>query len=149
MKTQPLTSIFIATAGVSSLLIALLHVVIIFVGAEGYRYFGAGEEMAQMAERGELYPTIATSIITLIFAIWGLYGLSSAGVIRKLPLLKPALWTIAVIFCLRGLMLIPFLFLLNSPYANELRERPVFTVLTSLVSLLLGIGYLSGARKLM
>ncbi len=149
MKTQLLTSIFIATAGVGSLLIAFLHVVIIFVGAEGYRYCGAGEEMAQMAERGELYPTIVTSIITLIFTLWGLYGLSGAGVIRKLPLLKPALWTIAVIFCLRGLMLIPLLFLLDSPYATELRERPVFTVVTSLVSLLLGIGYLSGARKLM
>ena len=40
-----------------------------------------------------------------MFAVWGAYGLSGAGVIGQLPLLRVALITIGIIYVLRSLML--------------------------------------------
>jgi hypothetical protein len=42
---------------------------------------GAGEQMAQMAEQGSMYPTYVTLAISVIIAIWGFYALSGADVI--------------------------------------------------------------------
>ncbi|XQF93747.1 hypothetical protein ACOBV9_08810 [Pseudoalteromonas espejiana] len=66
--------------------------------------------MAQLAEQGSTYPTYVTLAIAVIIALWGLYGLSGAGVILKLPLLKTALALITAIYLLRGIagLIIPF-----------------------------------------
>jgi hypothetical protein len=40
-----------------------------------------------------------------MFAAWGAYALSGAGVIRQLPLLRAMLITIGVIYILRSLLL--------------------------------------------
>lgn len=58
--------------------------------------------MARMAEQGLWYPTIVTSFIVLVLLVWTLYGLSGAGVIKRLPLTKLALVLIASIFLVRG-----------------------------------------------
>lgn len=81
---------------------ALLHVGCIVFGGDWYRFFGAGEEMASMAEQGLWYPSIITAVIVVILLIWSLYGLSGAGVIKRLPLTKLALVIISSIFLLRG-----------------------------------------------
>jgi hypothetical protein len=81
---------------------ALLHVGCIVFGGDWYRFFGAGEEMASMAEQGLWYPNIVTAVIVGILLIWSLYGLSGAGVIKRLPLTKLALVIISSIFLLRG-----------------------------------------------
>lgn len=81
---------------------ALLHVGCIVFGGDWYRFFGAGEEMASMAEQGLWYPSIVTAVIVGILLIWSLYGLSGAGVIKRLPLTKLALVIISSIFLLRG-----------------------------------------------
>lgn len=44
------------TAGLLSLSAALLHLICIYFGASWYRYLGAGEKMAEMAEQGSKYP---------------------------------------------------------------------------------------------
>ncbi len=70
--------------------IALLHLVIIVVGVPGYLYFGAAE-LAITASQGSPMPALVTFGLTLIFAGFGLYALSGAGVIRRLPLLTVGL----------------------------------------------------------
>lgn len=45
-------------AGSLSFLAALLHIIVVIGGPDWYRFFGAGESMAVMAERGSLKPTI-------------------------------------------------------------------------------------------
>lgn len=85
---------------------ALAHLGCIFFGGEWYRFFGAGEQMARMAEQGLWYPTIVTSIIVLVLLVWTLYGLSGAGVIKRLPLTKLALVLITSIFLLRSVSFI-------------------------------------------
>lgn len=81
---------------------ALAHLGCILFGAPWYRFFGAGEQMARMAEQGLWYPTVMTSVIVLLLVIWALYALSGAGAIKRLPLTKLALALIAAIFILRG-----------------------------------------------
>lgn len=83
-------------------LAALGHLGCVFFGGEWYRFFGAGEQMAQMAEQGLWYPTIVTLVITAILLLWACYGLSAAGVIRPLPFTRLALIAITGVLLLRG-----------------------------------------------
>ncbi|WP_310736011.1 hypothetical protein [Pseudoalteromonas sp. SR41-7] len=91
------------TAGILSFIASLLHVACVFGGPDWYRLLGAGEQMAQMAEQGSMYPTYVTLAISVIIAIWGFYALSGAGVILKLPLLKTALVLITAVYLIRGI----------------------------------------------
>jgi hypothetical protein len=78
----------------------------------------------------------------LIPLLFGLYALSGAGVIRRLPLLRTALLLIGILFLLRGLFIIlTFLVVLG------VRQGPLFLagVATHLVFLSAGIVSLGGA----
>lgn len=126
--------------GILSFAVALLHIAIIFIGAPAYRYFGAGEDIATAAESGSAVPAVLTLILVAIFAIWGFYGLSGAGVIRQLPLLKIALILIGAIYTLRGFAVVQQLFqIATSSLAVAPRE-----IVFSVVSLIIGLAYLSG-----
>ena len=81
---------------------ALLHVGCIVFGAPWYRFFGAGERMAKLAEAGSWRPGLITSVIVTVLSVWALYALSGAGAIRTLPLLRIGLCAIAFIYSLRG-----------------------------------------------
>mgnify|MGYP001559856740 CR=1 FL=1 len=126
--------------GVFSIAIAILHVAIIFGGAPAYRYFGAGEEMAQMASSGSVLPALMTLSIAVIFAIWGLYAFSGAGLMRHLPLLRIGLVVIAGIYTLRGIgIILQIAWIISSP-----ASVPPQDIIFSLVSLLVGIAYFVG-----
>lgn len=126
--------------GIFSIAIAILHIAIILGGAPAYKYFGAGEEMAQMASSGSLLPALITLFIAVIFAVWGLYAFSGAEVIRRLPLLQIGLVVIASIYTLRGIGIIPQVaWMINSP-----KSVPPQDIIFSLVSLLAGILYFAG-----
>src|SRR3982751_640420 len=127
---------------------ALLHVAIILGGPAWYRFFGAGERMARLAARGALFPAVLTAGIASVLVVWALYGFSGAGVIRRLPLLRPGLMLIAGVFGVRGLLGIPVVLLADGPYAAELRGRLPFLVATSLVCVALSVCYAVGAARL-
>ncbi len=86
---------------------ALLHVGCIVFGASWYRFFGAGEGMATLAEAGDWRPTVITAGIVAVLSAWALYALSGAGAgtgkIGALPLLRIALCAITAVYLLRGL----------------------------------------------
>ncbi len=109
-------TVWLIAAAVLSLLAALLHVCVIFGGPDWYRFFGAGEQMAQMAARGHWYPPLLTAGITAILGIWAAFALSGAGLLIRLPLLRTGLAAITAIYLLRGALLVPvFLYV---PYAE-------------------------------
>ena len=81
-------NLFLVIGASMSAVAALLHVGCIIFGASWYRFFGAGERMAQMASAGSWYPAIVTSFIAAMLFTWSLYALSGAGVIPRLPLLR-------------------------------------------------------------
>jgi putative oxidoreductase len=127
---------------------SLLHLGIIFGGPDWYRFFGAGERMARLSARGSAYPTAVTAGIALTLGLWALYGLSGAGVIRRLSLLRPALVLISGVYFVRGVLGIPVVLFADGPYADELKGRMIFMVVSSLVCIFLGLCYAFGAARL-
>ena len=93
---------FLIIGSIGSAIAALAHLGCIIFGGDWYRFFGAGEQMAKMAEDGHWYPTVVTSIIVLVLSLWSLYGLSGAKVLFRLPLLKLGLIVISLIYLVRG-----------------------------------------------
>ncbi len=118
---------------------ALLHIGVILGGPDWYRFFGAGEGMAQGAERGAWQPTVITLGIASVLAIWAAYAFSGAGLIARLPLLRTALVVISAIYLLRGLAL--FYAVIFMPAAVT-----PFLVWSSLIVLVYGIAYAVGTR---
>jgi len=127
--------------GILSLIAALLHIAIIIGGPDWYRFFGAGEEMAVMAEQGSWHPPLVTSGIALVLFVWALYAFSGAGLIRNLPLLRSGLVIISGIYLLRGLAVIPAYFLMPQIIDD-------FLIWSSLICLIYGTTYAIGTRKL-
>jgi putative oxidoreductase len=127
---------------------SLLHVAIIVGGPAWYRFFGAGERMARQAARGSSYPAVVTAGIAAVLAVWMLYALSGAGVIRRLPFLRLALVLIAAVYLGRGALGIPLVLLADDPYANELKDRMTFMVVSSAICVALGLCYATGAAQL-
>ena len=122
---------------ICSFVAALAHLGCIIFGASWYRFFGAGEQMAQMAEQGLWYPTITTSVIIIVLTIWSLYGLSGAGVIRRLPLIRIALVLISAIYLLRA---VSFYWLMPMMPENSL----TFWLVSSSICLAIGLLYAIG-----
>ena len=135
-------------AGIFCSIGALLHLATIIGGPDFYRFMGAGEGMAQMAEDGLAYPAIVTSIIALILFTWSAYAFSGAAIIKRLPLLKIGLIVISSILLIRGVFGIIFMFItINHPYLNELQARPTFMVVTSLICLIFSMFFIIGTYK--
>lgn len=131
---------FLIFGAVLSAIAALLHVGCIVVGASWYRFFGAGEQMARWADAGDWRPTLITSGIVLVLALWSLYALSGAGVLARLPLLRTGLCLITSIYLLRGLAGIP-----AAAFANG--ANPVFLWWSSAICLGVGLVHLIGVCR--
>ncbi|MFT5549478.1 MAG: hypothetical protein ACI9CO_001405 [Candidatus Azotimanducaceae bacterium] len=133
-------NVFLIIAGVLNAVAAILHIGCIYFGAPWYRFFGAGEQMAVLAERGSIQPTLITSGIVLVLSIWSLYAFSAAGVIARLPLLRLALILIISTYLLRG---VAGFFLVSFPMGRS----PEFWVWSSLICLSFGIVHLIGLKQ--
>ncbi|UMR29266.1 hypothetical protein MJ904_19570 [Massilia sp. MB5] len=124
-----------------SAIAALLHLGIIVGGPAWYRFFGAGERMATMAEQGKLYPALLTLGIAAVLAAWAAYALSGAGLLAPLPLLKAGLCVIAAVYLLRGLAIVPLLTVARS------KSTP-FLLWSSVICLGYGIVHAIGLRQI-
>ncbi|MFW5498055.1 MULTISPECIES: hypothetical protein [unclassified Maridesulfovibrio] len=133
-------TILLNFGGTVCFLIAILHIVIIIVGPKAYRYFGAGEELASLAEKHSPIPPLLTAFIAIVLAVFGLYAFSGAGEFARMPMLGPVLIIIGTIFSIRGLILPVQLFkLLKNPHKTETKE-----IFFSIISLLTGLCLLYG-----
>ena len=128
-------------AAAASFAIAILHLAIIFLGPEAYAWFGAAD-LGALEARGSRTPDLLTLFLVVVFTLFGLYALSGAGVIRRLPLLAVGLIAIGTIYSLRGLGVIPDLVQLARGAAVPTRQ-----LLFSLVSLGIGLLYLIGTVR--
>lgn len=126
--------------GILSLLASLLHIGVIIGGPDWYRFFGAGEELAKMAEKGSLYPAVITFGIALVLAAWAWFAFAGAGFVWKPPLLRTGLIAISAVYLLRGLVLLPML-LLTPEKVNG------FAVWSSIIVLVYGLFYAIGTWK--
>jgi hypothetical protein len=131
---------WLVAAGLLSAAAAALHLATIAGGADWYRFLGAGERMARLAEAGSPRPTMITLAIAAMLSIWSAYALAGAGLIPRLPLIRTALLTITAIYLLRGLVLLPALAM------NGSRVGP-FLWWSSLIALGYGIVHAVGTFR--
>ena len=133
-------NLFLVFAGILNAATAALHIGCIIFGGSWYRFFGAGEQMAVLSERGSVKPTVITSVIVLIFSIWALYAFSAAGLVGKLPFTRTALIVITFIYFSRGLV---GLFFINNPIGRS----PKFWLWRSVVCLFFGAIHFIGLKQ--
>lgn len=119
---------------------ALLHLGCIYFGASWYRFFGAGEQMAMLAEKGSWQPTLITLFIFGVLSTWSLYAFSGAGIITKLPFIKIVLPLITTIYLIRGLA---GFFLINNPLGRSAE----FWIWSSVICLIIGIIHFIGLKQ--
>jgi hypothetical protein len=132
-------NVFLILAGALSAIAAILHLACIYFGAPWYRFLGAGEQMAVLAEKGSIQPALITSGIVIVLSIFSLYAFSAAGVIFRLPLMRLALIAITFIYLARGLA---GFFLISSPMGRS----PEFWLWSSVICLSFGIVHLVGLK---
>lgn len=97
-----MTHPYLLLGALFSVIAAALHLACIAFGAPWYRFFGAGEGMARLAEAGSPKPALITLGIAAVLAAWSLYALSGAGVIGRLPFVRWMLCAITAVYLLRG-----------------------------------------------
>ncbi len=135
----------LAYAGMLSAAASIAHICIVLGGPSWYRFFGAGERMAKLAEQKSITPTIVTLGIAAVLGIWALYAWSGAGVIPKLPLIKPALVVITSVYLLRGVVGLVAPHVSKHPAIVSNSKR--FWFWSSLVCLGIGVTHLLGTVK--
>jgi len=128
---------FLIIGSICSALAALVHLGCIIFGGNWYRFFGAGEQMARMAENGHWYPTVVTLVIVLILSVWSLYALSGARVIFKMPFLRLGLVLISAIYLIRSLAFVSIMPMFPE---NSLTFWLVSSGITFTIGLLYAIG---------
>ncbi len=100
----PTTSpaITLRIAGWSNIAIAAGHVIGLIWAWSFFGSVGIEEEMRELATQGVALPYVLTLITAGAFVVFGLYALSGAGDLRRLPLLRACLASIAAVYILRG-----------------------------------------------
>ena len=146
-------NIMFTIVGLINIAVAILHMAILFIGTHAYQYFGAP---AYFVQNNHSWYTFGFMLgIILLFFMAGLYALSAASIIRKLPNLTFILLLIGVIYTLRGgiVFLIPFpkltqFLILSQPNLLGM-GRPLLTRdwIFSFVWLIVGLCYLWGGLR--
>ena len=137
MKGRP----FLIAGGCLSMAGALIHLAAIVGGPDWYRFFGAGEPIAQAAERGSWIPAALTLAIATVLTLWAAYAFAGAGLLGRLPLLRTGLVIITAIYLARGAMLF-FPSTFNRPDLS-----PGFMFWSSLIVLVFGLVYMIGTWR--
>ncbi len=135
MKTKNYVLVF---AAILSFCAAVYQIVISLV-PDWSAYFGAGEELTSKP----LVLLLLGALVAVLLVIWGLYGLSGAGLIRRLPMLRLVIFLIGAIYIFRGLpILLKLLELVKILPPSAEIELPGFLVF--LGALIAGIFYWAG-----
>lgn len=126
--------------GYINILIAIFHLVVLFWAQQMYDFTGVGDRMRENASIHPFLPYAITIIVSIAFFVFGLYGLSGADIIKKMPLLKTGIFVIATIYLLRGLVGIFINIFVESSF---LLHHLIF----SIFALIIGVLYLLGGLK--
>lgn len=129
---------------------ALLHIAILFGGPEWYAFFGAPSGLVELARIGHPRAAISCLIIASFLFVLAAYAFSGANVIRRLPLLRPALAMIGLGLIARGALFIPMILWQPDSLTRicDCRSVDTFIVVTSILCFAMGISYAAGAVSL-
>ncbi|MCU6434022.1 hypothetical protein LPB67_09610 [Undibacterium sp. Jales W-56] len=123
----------IAFAGV------IIHVGAVFVGPSWFEFFNAPPRVVTSAREGTWLAPVSALVIAGLMAMCTMYAVSVIGLVRRPPLQRLGLVSIAAVCLLRALIL-PLL-AINHP---ELRNT--FEVVAAIVWFVAGVGFVVGFR---
>mgnify|MGYP006168510263 CR=1 FL=1 len=95
------------SAGVIASGAAIWHLLCIWGGSSWFVFARAPKQIIDSAQHGTLLAPVGTVIIAGLMFACTIFAFSALGLIRKLPLIKPALISIALLCTVRGLIAIP------------------------------------------
>ena len=88
--------------GYINIIIAFAHIIGLFWAEKIFEITGIGEEMVKLSQIHFSLPYLLTIFVAIVFFIFGLYGLSADGKIKKLPNLKYGIFIISGVYIIRG-----------------------------------------------
>jgi len=132
--------IMLKLGGYINILIAIAHIVGLFWADKMFEVTGIGKEMTELAQTHSSLPFLLTIFVSIVFFIFGLYGLSADNKFRRLPFLKPVIFAIAGIYLLRGIG--ELIFDSEEQQANQFLE-----ITYSLFAVIIGLLFLIGGLK--
>ena len=133
-------NIMLKLGGYINIVISIAHIVGLFWADKMFEVTGIGNEMTKIAQTHSSLPYLLTIFVSVVFFIFGLYGLSANNKFRKLPFLKPVVFVIAGIYLLRGIG--ELIFDLEKQQANQFLE-----ITYSLIAVFIGLLFLIGGLK--
>jgi hypothetical protein len=96
--------LFLVLAALIAIGNAVAHMSCLYLGPDCFAAQLAPTQLVELAKNGAYLATIVTIFVSAIFVVWGLYALSAAGIIRRLPLLKFAIYAISILCIIRGIL---------------------------------------------
>jgi len=118
---------------------AAIHVVAIPAGPAWYAYFGAPASVVDSARAGTWPAPVGALVIALLMATCAWYACAALGAVRRPPLLRTGLATMAAICLVRAL-------LLPAVAMTHPEVRNTFEVVASILWGLAGIGFALGVK---
>jgi len=131
-------SFLLIFAGILSFCAAIFQAIIAFVPKWSVA-FGASDALVS---NPPLLLTLGL-LVALVLVIFGLYGLSGAGIIRRLPLLRLGLLVIGLLYSIVGINFI-FQVLAIMGILPSAGPIPIYLVFVSFGALVAGLAYLIG-----
>jgi len=125
--------------GILNIIIAVAHVIGLFWAEQMFEKTGAGQGMDELAQIHYTIPYLLTIFVSVIFFIFGLYGLSADKKINELPFLKFGIFTIAFIYLFRGIG--------EQAYNIIQGTTTISEIIQSIVALIIGSLFLFGGLK--
>ncbi|MBM7073677.1 hypothetical protein JQC92_16835 [Shewanella sp. 202IG2-18] len=89
---------------ITAFAVAIAKTSCIYFGEQCYSVQMAPEFIVESARAGTWVAPVGAIVASTIFIVIGLYALSAAGIVRRLPLLRPVVLTLSTLFVIRGLL---------------------------------------------
>ena len=137
MKIKSSGSFMLVSVAALALFTALSHMSCIVLGPECYRAQMAPEALIELSKSAPWRAALETTLVSLLFVATAIFCLSGARVIRKVPMLKPAIITISVICSLRGIATLPLSLLFPE-------QVTAFSIIAGILWFLAGIFCITG-----
>lgn len=134
MTTNPKRTLRIA--GWSNIAIAAAHAIGLIWAWTFFAAVGIEDEMRELAAQGAALPYVLTLLTCAVFLVFGLYALSGAGDLRRLPFLRTGLVTVAAIYLCRATVY---------EGINAVRDGDVTQIAFAVIALSIGLCYAYGA----
>ena len=129
---------------------ALLHLVVVAVGADAYALLGAPDGLVAMVAAGSMRPAVSALLIAALLVVGSTYGFSAAGIGWRLPARRLVLAMCALGLVARGVVL-PLVAAwqpsLLSGLCGRCESVNGFVLVTSALCLLVGGAYGAAAVR--